>query len=1286
MPDELRPATQTPPDPAAPTPAPALAPQPPRRAARWRRLCVKAAFALAALLTVLLALGYHYTRPKQLTPLVAGLIGQAVGGVAQLDRAEFSFDGSVTLEGMTLSLPKPHTYAPGYAQLWDCQRIAVRLDFRRVLSGVVDVSEIEIRRPRIHLVENPATGRLNIEDLPLPRRDDRSSGVELRLPPSISLVDAQARFATLDSAGVDHTDAVLQIAGELREQADHPRRYDLALQTYGSDAVADTQLKGWVDTRNPGMNLDLAGLAFNASYRPFVPPAFRALWDRLEPVGQVPTAAVNLETDSAGRVRLNRAVLELANVNLTPPYAELALFDQEVAPNAAGPRYAPRMTGVNGRLIADHNSVRIENLTGTIEGVHYHLNGTWGIDAATPGALTLQTDPFTIDRNPLFVSGLPTAAARLFAHMNPSGRFQATTQIRRATPGGEVAVSGRVKIIDARATYAKFPFPVENIRGAVSFDPDAVRLEGLTGRGPAGGVITLNGEIAPPRRDAGVRLLVTARDVPYDADVRTALGKNAQAADLFFDQAPLDALHLQAGVSDALNRPTPDTPNDTTRDASHTASQDVAQDTANTTADTASTPAPFALGGNVKVDVLIDRPPGPDRTFSVRTTLHPAGMGMVFGQFPYPMTATGGQVVITPGNTEVKNLTLVGPTGASATVSGHIGQPHKGGPPYPNLEITDVRAPADALLMAALPASAQQHLRPLRLTGEARGEVSVLRPPNASRARFVVRGGFTGAQARPSSGTLGIHDLDAGFEVTQDHAEITALHGTLSTGGTLDLNARFDWAPGQRGFTVQGGTRDTTFGPALADLIPDETDAKGLVLDLMESWKFDGVGDLRLQLQQTNASPDHREGSTAPHTDYTLEVEPRTLSLVYNDTPLAFEAITGRATVRPGHLELDGITGTFPTGQATVNGDVGLIPGTHSVLEISGQTALPSTTAGAVLPTAVFDALVAVSINGQVTLNDARLLLRPDASDHEDHTEFDARLGLTDARINLGVPVTDINGEMLVKVRTGADRVHPAINLGLNLQTARVSDRLISPLTVDLDNERWADTLTFGPLLGSVYGGVLVGEGCIPLTDQHPCRVRLNLIDVATSPFIAAGTPAAAQATGPNTLAFANAARAPAGDLLSAGITLEIPIDRPEDIRGRGTLEVRDPKLFNRPLSNAILRATNFSLPSGSPLDRASAHFLINGDTLRFDDLSISGDGLSITGAGTMTLSDQRLRLLMASRNTDGPNVGPFSDLVEIFRDELIAIKVRGTLSDPTTEVTALNGIRKSLRTLFGDD
>ncbi len=1231
---------------------------------RWRRRAQRGVFAFAALLVVLLALGYYYTRPQQLTPIIEGLLSKSIGGVAQLHHVRLDFTGQLTLEGLTLDLPGgPDAHAPGYARLFDCERITVGMDLRRIWRGVVDVNAIDIRRPRIHLVENPQLGRLNLEDLPLPRGNDSDTKVELRLPPLISLIDAEARFATLTPAGADRTDAVLGLAGELREQAAHPRRYDLALRTFGNAEVADTQLKGWVDTGTPGINLDLAGLAFNASYRPFVPPAFRELWDHLDPVGRVPAAAVNLETDSSGRIRLNRALIELTDVALTPPYAELGLFDDDIAPNAAGPRYAPRMTRVTGRLIADHQSVRIESLTGTIEGIDYHLSGSWGLNAATAGALTLQTDPFTVERNPLFVSGLPAAAARMFAGLKPSGRFRATTHVRRSTPGGPVAVSGRVQILDARAVYDKFPLPIEGLRGEVSFDPDAVRLDGLTGRGPGGGIITLNGEITPPRRHAEVALRVTARDVPYDDHLRQALGRHAAVADLFLSQEKLDAITQMPGVAATLAAPSA---------VAHGGG--------------------FTLGGKINTDVSIERPSGPDKRPAVSVTVHAAGLGAVFQHFPYPVTATGGRVIVAGPNVVLEDLTLSGPTGASATVTGRINRPDKRGPVFPDIRVSDIRAPADALLLAALPASAQEHLRPLNIQGEARGQVTVVRPPAGGDTQFVVHGKLTGAQAQPGSGTLTAGPLDADFVVTRDHTEITALRSGLDVGGTLDLTARFDWARDRRGFTLDGAARGVAFTPALADLIPEQNGVKRQVLDFMDRWQPGGDGNLRLEVQRhaSGAAPgtDTPGAPDANDLDYTFEVEPRTLSLVHPHAPLRFERMSGRATLRNGHLGLNELTGEFPAGRATVNGQVGLDPGAATVLDLTATTTLPCPVAEAVLPPVVQDLLADLEVSGGVTLRDARLRLHPNAGRDENTVEFDGRLGLHDTRLSLGLPVTAVRGDMLTRVRVGAGRTHPELAFDLNLETLRMSDREISPLNVRLDNARWPDTLSFGPMLGSVYGGVLVGEGKIPLTDEQPCQLEFSVTDVNVAQFINATAPPEGPATVPRTpspRAFSDPAGVSSSGLLSAGFTLELPLDRPEERRGRGVLRIHDADLFNRPFSNALLRASNLSLPLGAPLDRAWARYLLDGDTVRFDDLSISGPGLSINGTGTMTLPDQRLRLLMVSRNTEGPDIGPITDLFEMFRDELIAIKVRGTLQQPTTEVTALSGIRKSINTLFRD-
>ena len=472
------------------------------------------------------------------------------------------------------------------------------------------------------------------------------------------------------------------------------------------------------------------------------------------------------------------------------------------------------------------------------------------------------------------------------------------------------------------------------------------------------------------------------------------------------------------------------------------------------------------------------------------------------------------------------------------------------------------------------------------------------------------------------------------------------------------------------------------------------------------------MGDLSLHVRQKppadtpNIKPDAAPPED-PQIDYALEIEPRTLALTYGGTPLRFEEVSGRATVRPGHIELTDLAGVFPTGRATVNGDLSLDPDAPTVLGLTATTNLPCPVAQAVLPAAVIDVLHALEMRGGVTVSDARLMLRPE-TDGEPHdqgtedaantagpgdastpayaTEFDGRLGLHDVGLTLGLPVTGVNGGMLARVRTGDGRAHPELSFDLKADTAVVSDRVIGPLTLQMHNEDFRDTLTLRPLLGSVYGGVLVGEGSVPLAGEQPCRVRLSLTDVAAMPFLLAGTEETQPTPTSPPRAFADAARSPSQGLLSAGLNFEVPLDRPDQPRGRGVLRIRDARLVDRPIGNAILRATNLSLPSSSPLDRASARYLLNGDTVRFDELSISGPGLSISGAGTMTLPDQNLRLLMVSRSSDGPSIGPLTDLFEMFRDELIAIKVRGTLSEPTTEVTALSGIRKSIRTLFIDE
>ena len=87
---------------------------------------------------------------------------------------------------------------------------------------------------------------------------------------------------------------------------------------------------------------------------------------------------------------------------------------------------------------------------------------------------------------------------------------------------------------------------------------------------------------------------------------------------------------------------------------------------------------------------------------------------------------------------------------------------------------------------------------------------------------------------------------------------------------------------------------------------------------------------------------------------------------------------------------------------------------------------------------------------------------------------------------------------------------------------------------------------------------------------------------------------------------------------------------------------------------------------------------------MRFDELSLDGPSLTIAGAGTMMIPSTELNLVMVSRNTKAPRLGPVSDLLDMFKDELLAIRVTGTLESPRTGVTTLRGFQRGWQSVFG--
>jgi hypothetical protein len=130
-------------------------------------------------------------------------------------------------------------------------------------------------------------------------------------------------------------------------------------------------------------------------------------------------------------------------------------------------------------------------------------------------------------------------------------------------------------------------------------------------------------------------------------------------------------------------------------------------------------------------------------------------------------------------------------------------------------------------------------------------------------------------------------------------------------------------------------------------------------------------------------------------------------------------------------------------------------------------------------------------------------------------------------------------------------------------------------------------------------------------------------------------------------------------------------------------MRIRDATLYDQPVATALLRAGNFMLPDGSPLTAASARYLIRGSDVLFDSVRFTGPGLAITGGGSMTLPDRSLQLTLVNRDTRNIQLGFITDLLDLFKDELLTIEVAGTLDQPEARLVTFSGLRASWDALF---
>ncbi|MFW6060959.1 MAG: AsmA-like C-terminal region-containing protein, partial [Phycisphaeraceae bacterium] len=906
---------------------------------------------------------------------------------------------------------------------------------------------------------------------------------------------------------------------------------------------------------------------------------------------------------------------------------------EDVALTLAVDELDARLSQVSGRLTFDDQALHFEQITGRLGGVDYRVDGTLeDFDIAAPLDITVRAEPFTVPEGRAFLDVLPPELRGHYARFEPTGRFAFHVRLHRDEAGGPLRYEGAVDILEAKGRYHKFPFPVHDAHGRVRFTHEQAVVEQIVGRGPDGGTVCLEGTVTPPGVGAAVDMTVTAENVQVGDPLIDAMEpKHRRVMRTFFNETRYNQL-LERGV---IRRP---------------------GDEADEDESATDNPPAFALGGRVNAHIRIERAYGRDKDTRVTTRLRSTDARLVFEHWPYPMQVVGGSLTVAPDHVVVDDLQVRGLTGAEGRVRGRI--THDDGL-NPALTVTDLRLPIDALLIASLPEPQDRWVQRLHADGmiTATGRVH---PNDEGGVGFTFDGRLDEVTATPFDGRFTLTDLSGALHLEDDAIAFSDVVGHRDE-AQLAAEGRIAWSDDGVQHDLRFTGENLPIEPALLDLLPPDHETRARLAAAFKKHQPEGALDAALTV---------RNGDGADGLAHALTLQPRALAFDLDGRRIALRDMSGTALVQGQTVTVEQLHGAFEGGEATVSGKMALGEERDAALRIDASVAQPNAAARMLLPKRWREAVERLRLQGAYELTDGRLRWRPDTDDARPLT-FHGKVRLRDAGLRLGVDVTDLQGAMDVAYASPRGAVGQVIELGLSADRLRIADRLVEPATVRVRSD--ADDpgrLRITTLRGRIYDGVITGDGVLALAGDGAYRLDMTMQGARVRPLLQPDE--------------AEAATADRGRM-DASLHIEGAYDDPTDRRGRGALRVHDAELFERPLTLALLQTANLTLPTAGAFDRATVRYMLDGEMVHLEDIRFEAPTFAVIGAGTLELPTRALALTLVARNPGSGAFGAVSDMINVFKDELVAIKVDGTLASPKARMVSMEGLRTSWDRLFSE-